>query len=87
MDRTQFIQAHAPLFWYTPEDKKTEISDELLVETILNEGTLADYKSLLQVLGGQRLAEVFFSAKGRQKKNYYPEIYHFFSLLLKQYVH
>jgi len=39
------------------------------------------------VLGAQRVAEVFFAAKGRQKQNYYPEIHHFFSLLLSKYVH
>ena len=31
------------------------------------------------------VAEVFFSATGRQKQNYYPEIYHFFSLVLRKY--
>ena len=27
------------MFWYTPADKKAEISDALLVETILNDIT------------------------------------------------
>ena len=36
-------------------------------------------------LDGKRVAEVFFSATGRQKQNYYPEIYHFFSLVLRKY--
>ena len=87
MNRQQYIEEHKSMFWYTPADKKAEISDALLVETILNDGTLADYKSLLQVLGPKRVAEVFFSATGRQKQNYYPEIYHFFSLLLAKYAH
>lgn len=43
-------------------------------------------RELIKALGGKRVAEVFFSAKGRQKGNYYPEIYHFFSLVLKKYV-
>ena len=85
MTRQQMIAKHAPLFWYTPEEKKQDISDSLLVETILNEGTLDDYRELVDTLGGERVAEVFFSAKGRQKDNYYPEIYHFFSLFLKKY--
>ncbi|MBE6321303.1 MAG: hypothetical protein E7075_10135 [Bacteroidales bacterium] len=87
MTREQYIELHKDLFWYTPVDKKANISDNLLVETILNDGTLDDYKLLLQVLGAQRVAEVFFAAKGRQKQNYYPEIHHFFSLLLSKYVH
>lgn len=87
MTRELYIQQHANLFWYTPADKKQDISDALLVETILNYGTLNDYRSLLSVLTPQRVAEVFFGASERQKKNYYPEIYHFFSLLLAQYAH
>jgi len=85
MTREQIIDKHKSLFWYTPEDKKHCISDSMLVETILNEGTLDDYRELVDALGGKRVAEVFFSAKGRQKSNYYPEIYHFFSLVLAKY--
>ena len=54
------------------------------MENILNYGTLDDYRELVETLGKERVAEVFFSATGRQKQNYYPEIYHFFSLVLKR---
>jgi len=86
MSRQQIIDKNKSLFWYTPESEKQNISDDLLVERILNDGTLNDYRDLIKALGGKRVAEVFFSAKGRQKGNYYPEIYHFFSLVLKKYV-
>lgn len=86
MSREQIIAKHKNLFWYTPENEKQNISDTLLVERVLNDGTLDDYRELVDVLGGKRVAEVFFSAKGRQKQNYYPEIYNFFSLILKKYV-
>lgn len=85
MTRQQLIQKNSSLFWYTPEEKKQDISDALLVERILNDGSLDDYRDLISVLGGKRVANVFFSATGRQKNNYYPEIYHFFSLVLSQY--
>ena len=85
MSREQLIEKHKQLFWYTPEDRKRNISDALLVETILNEGTLDDFHELVAELGGKRVAEVFFSATGRQQGNYYPEIRHFFSLVLKKY--
>jgi hypothetical protein len=76
----QFIREQSHLFWYTPEDKKAEISHEFLVETILNYGDMDAIRKLIQLLGIDRLSEVFFSAQGRKKLNYYPEIYHFFSL-------
>ena len=86
MSREQFINKHRQLFWYTPDNRKHAISDALLVETLLNYGSLDDYHELIDTLGGKQVAEVFFSAKGRQKSNYYPEIYHFFSLVLAKYV-
>lgn len=83
--RNQFIDDHSALFWYTPEASKHAISDELLVETILNEGTLDDFRELKGVLSPKRIAQVFFGASPRQSGNYYPEIRHFFSLVLKAY--
>lgn len=87
MTREHYIQQHANLFWYTPADKKQEISDSLLVETILNYGSLDDYRGLLAVLTPQRVANVFFSANERQQNNYFPVIRHFYSLVLKNYAH
>jgi len=73
------------LLWYTPSDKKEDVSDSLLVETILNYGTMDDYRTLLEVLTPHRVAEVFFGASERQVQNYFPPIRHYFSLLLKKY--
>ena len=84
-NREKFIDEHRALFWYTPEESKHDISDELLVETILNYGTLDDFRNLKRILTPKRVAQVFFSATGRQIGNYYPEIRNFFSLALKPY--
>ena len=84
-NREKFIDEHRALFWYTPEESKHDISDELLVETILNYGTLDDFRNLKRILTPKRVAQVFFSATGRQIGNYYPEIRNFFSLVLKPY--
>ena len=83
--REQFIDKHRGLFWYTPEASKKNISDELLVETTLNHGTLDDFRELKGILTPKRMAKVFFSATGRKAGNNYPEIRHFFSLVLKPY--
>ncbi len=86
MTRAEYIKQHASLFWYTPEAKKSEISDSLLVETILNYGTIDDVKALFDLMGIEKVADVFFSAKGRQKLNYFPQIYNFFTLVFNRYV-
>ncbi len=85
MNREQFIQSHSSLFWYIPREKRCDVSDSLLIETILNEGTMDDYRELLAILGPRRVAEVFFGASEREVKNYYPEIRNFFSIVLSKY--
>lgn len=85
MTREQLIEKNKSLFWYTPDAAKQDITDALLVERILNDDTLDDYKDLIATLGGKRVAEVFYSATGRQIDNYYPEIRHFFYIVLQKY--
>ena len=80
----KFIRKHSSLFWYIPEDKKEDISEEVLVEFILNYGNLDDIKKLIEILGIQEIARTFFAAKGRRKFNYFPEIYNFFYLYFKK---
>lgn len=80
-----FIRDHSALFWYTPEESKEEIGNELLVETILNYGTMDDVRNLFKILGLKETARVFFESDGRKKLNYYPEVYNFFSLYFKKY--
>ncbi|MCX6266124.1 MAG: hypothetical protein NTW16_02020 [Bacteroidetes bacterium] len=80
-----FIRQNSSLFWYTPEDKKEEISHEFLVETILNYGDLENIKTLLRIMGVEETSRIFFSAEGRKKLNYYPEVYNYFSLLFSRY--
>lgn len=83
--KQQYIKRHRNLFWYTPESKKENISDGLLVENILNYGTLHDIRELIQIMGLDNVSDIFFSAKEREKLNYYPEIYSFFSHVFAKY--
>ena len=85
MSRTDLIQKHSSLFWYTPEDRKSDISDSLLVETLLNFGTLDDFRELVGTMGIRQVADLFRSAKGRQKGNYDPATYNFFNLVFDRY--
>lgn len=83
----QYISKHKNLFWYTPENKKLSVGNDLLVENILNYGTLDDVKDLINIMGINQVADIFYSAKGRMVGNYYPEIYHFFDLVFSKYAH
>jgi len=83
----QFIREHSNLFWYTPEEKKEEISQEFLVETILNYGDLHSVKQLINIIGFDQLFVIFSGLAGRKELNYYPEIYNFFSILVNKNAH
>lgn len=80
-----FIRENSHLFWYTPEDKKEDISLEFLVETILNYGDIDDIKKIISVIGIKEISKIFLGAEGRKKMNYYPDIYNYFLLYFKRY--
>lgn len=80
-----FIRKHSSLFWYIPDDKKEDIDNEVLVEFILNYGTMEDVKELFRILGIKEAAKAFYKATGRKKLNYYSEIYNYFDLFFKKY--
>ena len=84
----QFIHEHSDLFWYTPEDKKEEISTEFLVETILNYGDLNATVQLFHLLGIKEVAKSFFdsiSLSNRRKGNYHELIINYFTLVFRKY--
>jgi hypothetical protein len=80
-----FINEHAILFWYSPEDKAETVSDELLVETILNYGDMDAVRKLLEIMGIQKTAAIFRGMTGRKQGNYFPEIWNFFNLYFNHY--
>jgi len=85
-----YIRERGDLFWYSPGDKGETVSDELLVEHILNYGTMEDVRELFNVMGLQRVAEVFFhstSLSERRKNNYTPVSFNYFNLLFTRYAH
>ena len=75
----RFIKKHKHLFWYTPEKNKLEISDELLLENVLNYTELSTIQEYLNIVGINKAKTIFKKFKGRKKGNLYPEIYNFFS--------
>lgn len=84
----QFIHEHSNLFWYTPEDKKEEISNEFLVETILNYGDKNDVIQLFRLLGMNRVAELFFNSinrSSRRKGNYHEITVNYFTHVFRKY--
>ena len=86
----QFIREHSNLFWYTPDDKKEEISHEFLVETILNYGDIDAVIKLCNLLGIKKVAKIFFDSiniSNRRKGNYHEITVNYFNLVFRKYAH
>ena len=86
----KYIHEHSNLFWYTPEDKKEEISTEFLVETILNYGDKDAVIQLFDLMGINKVAQLFFNSinlSDRRKGNYHEITVNYFTLLFKKYAH
>lgn len=85
-----FIREKSNLFWYTPEDKKEDISPEFLVETILNYGDIVAVKKLFALFGIKKVAKNFFDSiniSNRRKGNFHELTINYFTLLFKRYVY
>jgi len=86
----QYIREHSSLFWYIPEDKKEEISHEVLVETILNYGDKMAVIQLLRLMGINYVAEQFFNSinrSARRKGNFHEITVNYFTLFFRRYAH
>jgi hypothetical protein len=78
-DMEKYIEKHKSLFWSVGEKRKKDISKSLLVETILNYGTLEDCRELIAVLGLKETANIFFqNTQNKPRHNYYPEVENYF---------
>lgn len=83
---TAYIEQRNDLFWSVKKEKRTEVSETLLVETILNYGSLEDVRGLIKLLGLTQTATIFFAAtQNRQRNNYFPEVENFFKLYFTHY--
>ena len=76
-----YIDARKELFWSVGENHKKDVKETLLVETILNYGSLEDVKGLFDLLGLQQTAAIFYKAiENRNRSNYFPQVENFFKL-------
>jgi hypothetical protein len=84
-----FIRKYSYLFWYIQEDKKENISQDVLVEFILNYGDMDAVKELISILGIDVAANHFFNSinlSERRRGNYHELTLNYFTLLFNRYV-
>jgi hypothetical protein len=89
-ERKKFIKRHEDLLLYPVADESGNVSDSLLVETMLNYGSLEDIRDLFEVMGIENVAKVFFEDIVPEKKrtnNYYLLTINYFTLFFNRYAH
>lgn len=76
----KFIKTRPHLVWYVHDVRK--LSEEAIVESVLNYGDFDDVKKLIALLGMQRVAEIFRKQTNphRRRSNYNPKISNYFRL-------
>jgi len=84
----QYIEARKHLFWYSPAPKSDTVSDELLVEIILNYGSMDDVRELFSIMQINNVAKIFFDSinkSERRKENYHELTRNYFTLFFNRY--
>ena len=83
-----FIRENGYMFWYTPEDKGEKVTDELLVETMLNYGDLEQIRTFFALMGIREVAKIFFHSinlSERRKNNFFEPTLNYFTLFFNRY--
>ena len=80
----KFIRGHKYLFWGINDKAIENISIQLLVETILNYGNECDLKQLFNLVGLEKVAEIFYEQISKKSVNYSPRTENYFKLYFKK---
>lgn len=79
----EFIKKRHYLIWYTKN--YDNLSEEAIVEAVLNYGNFNDFKKLIKILGIRRTAVIFKKGISKRRCNYRPEIKNYFRLYFDKY--
>jgi CRISPR/Cas system-associated endonuclease Cas3-HD len=83
----ELINDYKALFWYIPENKKENLGEDQVVETILNYGDEKAIHRLIEIMGIDKVAQIFnkqISMSSRRKNNYHELVSNYFQLYFKR---
>lgn len=84
MQRQQLLEKYSDLFWYFDKSRLSEMSDEVMVEFILNYGTLQAVRELLDCLGTDKVAQIFSISIKKKRDNFLPQVKNYFTMLFEK---
>jgi len=79
----QFIKKRPYLVWYVKDLNK--LSEESIVEHVLNYGDWDDVQKMIKILGIKKVAEIFWTKSKQKRCNYRPEIKNYFHFYFNKY--
>lgn len=82
------IRKNAHLFWYSKDSEKENLPLPVVVEFFFNYADKEDVKSLFDIAGIEKVAEVFFQQINTwgHRSNYLPIVQNYFTLYFKKHV-
>lgn len=78
-----FIKKRPYLIWHTKN--YSGLSQEAIVEAVLNYGNFDDFKKLINILGIKKTARIFKKETIKKRSNLRPEVKNYFELYFKKY--
>jgi len=83
MNIKEFIEKREDLLWYVKDRKK--LSDEAIVEAVLNYGDWEDVKKMIDIFGIKKTASLFKKTSSKERCNYNKKTKNFFKLYFEKY--
>ena len=83
MTISNFIKKRPYLVWGTRN--YDNLSEEAIVENVLNYGDIDDVKEMFSILGIKKSAIIFKKQISQKRNNYRPKIKNYFNLYFKKY--
>ncbi len=80
--REKFLKKRSVLWWGVKDVKK--ISNEVMLESVLNYGDWNDVLEVFDILGKEKAAKIFFKQIQNKRINYRPETLNYFKLYFKK---
>jgi len=69
------------LFWDVKDIEN--LSEESIVEAVLNRGDFSDFLKLMDLIGIKRMADIFYNQISRRRKNYNKKTENYFRLFFE----
>ncbi len=78
------VKSKPYLFWDVKDLES--LSDNLIVEAILSRGDFDDFLKLIEIMGLQNVAEIFYKQISKRRKNYSKKTENYFRLFFERYL-